>query len=149
MQPFATRKEAMSNNNHDAFSALQGANLALVQSNLALVRSIQLHQSVTSLLPPSCRSLRALMFQWLQLSQLWTAFPEPWQVCPPDEERRHLLQCMLHPWLPASLVFFSGSTWYVVGAWPGCASSRRSWQALSSSPRPMQLWKMSKCSVPL
>lgn len=38
MQPFATRKEVVSNNNHDAFSALKGANLVLMQS-------MQLHES--------------------------------------------------------------------------------------------------------
>lgn len=55
MQPFATRKKVVSNNNHDAFSALKGENLALMQS-------IQLHRSLPSLLPPSCRFLHALMF---------------------------------------------------------------------------------------
>jgi len=46
MQPFTTRKEAVSNNNHDAFLALKGANTALLQS-------IQLRRSLISLLPPS------------------------------------------------------------------------------------------------
>lgn len=53
MQPFATRESVMSNNKHEAFSALDGENLALEQS-------IQLHEPDFVLSPP-CRSLRTLV----------------------------------------------------------------------------------------
>lgn len=53
MQLFATREAAVSNNKHDAFSALDGENLALVQS-------IQLHEP-DFLLSPACRSLYTLV----------------------------------------------------------------------------------------
>lgn len=53
MQPFATKEAAVSNNKHHAFSALDGENLALVQS-------IQLHEP-DFLLSPPCRSLHTLV----------------------------------------------------------------------------------------
>lgn len=85
------------------------------------MQSIQLCQSLTSLLPPSCRSLHALTFQWLQLSQLWNTFTELWQA--PAEEVRHPQQCMLLLQRPASPDSFSGSTRYVSRARPGCTRS--------------------------
>lgn len=53
MQLFATREAVVSNNKHEAFSALDGENLALVQP-------IQLHEP-DFLLSPLCWSLHTLV----------------------------------------------------------------------------------------
>lgn len=88
MQLFTTREAAVSNNKHDAFSALDGENLALVQS-------IQLHEP-DFLLSPACRSLHTLV----PLATAQSALKYLLGTLagfPPDKEPRLPLETRLHP----------------------------------------------------
>lgn len=122
MQPFATKEAALSNNKHDAFSALDGENWALAQS-------IQLHEP-DFLLSPPCRSLHALTPVATAQSALKQLLGAP-QAPPPNTDLWLSLQTELHPWLLAHL----GSTCVsqehsqdgcekLPGSWAQCSCGR-------------------------
>lgn len=109
MQPFVTRKEAVSNNNHNAFSALKGANLALMQS----IQSHKSHFPAASILQvPTCPYVSVAAAQ----PALNYLVGTPASSSP---RRRTETPAAVHAssLIPASLVFSSGSAWYVTRAW--------------------------------
>lgn len=141
MQPFVTRKEAVSNNNHNAFSALKGANLALMQS-------IQLHKShfpAASILQVPTRPYVSVGAAQPALNYLVgtpaSSSPRRRTETPAAVHASSLIPCKPGFLLRLSLVCHKS----MVRSGPSC----RRWEACSSSPGPMQSWKMSEGSVPL
>lgn len=91
MQPFTTKEAAVSNNKHDAFSALDGENWALAQS-------IRLHKP-DFLLSPPCRSLHSLV----PVATAQSALKYLLGTLAGSPTRQRAVASKLHPWLLAHL----------------------------------------------